>query len=355
MIPLDDDVKGVILSILSLNELKLAGNCERVRHGRDGLVFRLTAESQDRRPFVAVMKLYRGVDGATRVLREATLQSALTDSGYPTAAVLHHGHLGHDQPWSYLLMAEVPGQPLLGRIGEPGGGDLFRLGSSGVLHELRSIVLTPRLLADAQLKLHTISAAPVLRELRSHGVVLPDARSRLATIREKARSVPVPVLLDALTWLDPRIDSAEPDVVCHGDIQPLNLVMDSRLILRGVVDWTWATVGERALDVGFTFAALRTVPVSASAMPDLAVRGLQTWFSNDYLRSYASFCPVSRERVDVFAVLRASSALASVRLRQRGQLDEPDAVWCSDKGIQRLTAFIAEKIYRGAPAPRNRN
>ena len=91
--------------------------------------------------------------------------------------------------------------------------------------------------------------------------------------------------------------SPAPDVVCHGDFHPLNIMVDEN---NGavVIDWTDATLDDRHSDVARTHALLASAAVAGSSSIEralLAVAGPILAFA--YLRAYKRLLAVDRDRL----------------------------------------------------------
>jgi hypothetical protein len=72
-------------------------------------------------------------------------------------------------------------------------------------------------------------------------------------------------LAGAARWLAAHPPAAAPDVICHGDLHPFNLLADGDRIT--VLDWSTTLIAPRAHDVGFTSLLLSEPPLDVPAGP----------------------------------------------------------------------------------------
>ncbi len=68
-----------------------------------------------------------------------------------------------------------------------------------------------------------------------------------------------PDLADAARWLADHRPAPAPDVICHGDLHPFNLLADGARVT--VLDWSTALLAPRAHDVAFTSLLLSEPPL----------------------------------------------------------------------------------------------
>lgn len=61
-------------------------------------------------------------------------------------------------------------------------------------------------------------------------------------------------------WLDDHTPGSGPDVICHGDLHPLNVLIDDRGS-TWLLDGTTATIAPKEMDIGLTAGLLRCAPI----------------------------------------------------------------------------------------------
>src|SRR5262245_61259163 len=92
-------------------------------------------------------------------------------------------------------------------------------------------------------------------------------------------------LVDASRWLLEHPVSAGDEVICHGDLHPFNVLIDSQGHVT-VLDWSTSVLAPRGLDVAFTSLLLSSPPIVVPAPVRPAVRaagrGLARRFRNRY-------------------------------------------------------------------------
>jgi aminoglycoside phosphotransferase (APT) family kinase protein len=127
-------------------------------------------------------------------------------------------------------------------------------------------------------------------------------------------------------------------VICHGDIQPLN-VLAHRYRFSGAVDWSFTTLGEPELDFGFSNAAFATAPVDGPGTLRPFIEHARRQFSSRYLRAARRHGQLDMQRVEYYQVLRCTLAIRAV-VRRRYGYDERDAVWDNEIGMRSLHDYV---------------
>jgi aminoglycoside phosphotransferase (APT) family kinase protein len=315
-----------------------------ITHGADTQVYELQIVGPLLPCAELVVRVFRDPGAIDRARREAVIQNTLADAGFPAARVLGIGGRDDGLDAPFLAMERLQGAPLLARIGSLGVDGGFRIPSaSAIAREARILPSVPRALASAQQRLHRVEAKLLTSALREHGVeeTPTTVDGRLATLAEAVDRSEIAELVEVLAWLHRRRPSERPSVICHGDLQPLNALTSTQGELTGVVDWSWTTIAEPALDVGFTKAAFDTAPVQGPRPLRLPLRVAQRRFASSYLDACRRAFAVDPQRVEYYEVLRCALAVASVTRRRAGARYEQDAVWDSDEGLRSLRSFLA--------------
>lgn len=209
---------------------------------------------------------------------ETEIQNWCAASGYPAARVL--ALLDHD--WAIGLPAQIAERA-------PGMTMLDAMASAPT--RVRDLM---RRLAELHAQLHVLPC---------EGWPVPEARGltaprRLALVRTRAENGDLPIGL-ALARVERALATlaSAPEVVCHGDFHPLNVIVDA---VGGavVIDWTDATLDDRHSDIARTAALLRSAAVAGDSSIEravLAVAGPVLAFV--YLRAYRRLLPVDRDRL----------------------------------------------------------
>ena len=73
--------------------------------------------------------------------------------------------------------------------------------------------------------------------------------------------------------------------VCHGDLHPINLLVDDRDRVT-LVDWTAAYIAEPAFDLAFTTLMIREAPVEVPGPLTPVVRRAAGWLAGRVLSTY---------------------------------------------------------------------
>lgn len=230
--------------------------------------------------------------GAAR--KETIVQSAVAGAGFPTPMVRASGGPEDGLGRAFMIMDRAPGGPLL--AGLDGAGAV----TSG-LGLLRRI---PVVLAEAMARLHALDPDLVSSELAAAASDDPagGASSAAGGLPDRVGYAPVTVpglisvlaghagefgradLTGAARWLAAHPPAAAPDVICHGDLHPFNLLADGDRIT--VLDWSTTLIAPRAHDVGFTTLLLSEPPLDVPGWARPAVRALGRLLARRFVRRY---------------------------------------------------------------------
>jgi aminoglycoside phosphotransferase (APT) family kinase protein len=227
-----------------------------------------------------------------RALRERAIQNALADQGYPAPraplASADPGILGG----GFLIMERLPGRTLLADR---------RLGMAGVV-------------VRAQRRLHALDPAPVLEAVEAAvpgGTKTHTVEGQIALLEARIIRSALLGLAPAQGWLranQPTVGG--PQVICHGDFHPLNILVDGGREVSGVLDWPNMLFAERACDVAASRAILRYAPVDLAPVP-----GHLRWLVRAAPLALAHRFMVGHRRAEPLdeAALRYYEALACMR------------------------------------------
>jgi aminoglycoside phosphotransferase (APT) family kinase protein len=231
------------------------------------------------------------------VRRERAVQSAVASAGFPAPRVLASDDSGDVLGRRFLVMERLTGESLLG------GVEVKRLLMKGT----RMLRLLPRITAETQARLHELDAGPLLRALHAEGIDRDAAGPKrwLDDIGRAIESWSLNSLRPALQWL---IDNRppEPDCpsICHGDLWPGNILVAGANV-SGVIDWSLVTVGDAALDVGFTLAAFQMAPVHGPALLQRVVTTMGRGIAKRFIATYRTMRSVDDAAVRYYAALRS--------------------------------------------------
>jgi aminoglycoside phosphotransferase (APT) family kinase protein len=91
-------------------------------------------------------------------------------------------------------------------------------------------------------------------------------------------------LAGAARWLAAHPPAPAPDVICHGDLHPFNLLADGDRIT--VLDWSTTLIAPRAHDAGFTSLLLSEAPLDVPGWARPAVRAAGRLLAGRFVRRY---------------------------------------------------------------------
>jgi aminoglycoside phosphotransferase (APT) family kinase protein len=206
--------------------------------------------------------------------KETIVQAAVAAAGFPTPAVRASGGPAGGLGRAFMIMDKAPGRPLLAGL----GGITAIAGGTGLLSRI------PDTLAATMARLHSLDPEPVRRQLGSISHAGVSAGHLLEAQRQMATHYGRADLTKAAEWLIDHQPLGGPDVICHGDLHPFNVLIDGDQIT--VLDWSSALVGPRAYDVAFTSLLLSEPPLALSTLMLPVVRLLGRWLARRFIRSY---------------------------------------------------------------------
>jgi aminoglycoside phosphotransferase (APT) family kinase protein len=206
--------------------------------------------------------------------KETIVQVAVAAAGFPTPAVRASGGPEAGLGRAFTVMNRAAGRPLLSGLD----------GIAAVAQGTRLLRRLPDTLAATMAKLHSLDPEPVRNQFDSVGPVGASISSRLEMQRQIATRYGRADLTSAAQWLIEHPPLPAPDVICHGDLHPFNLLIDGDQIT--VLDWSAALVGPRAHDVAFTSLLLAEPPLAVPRRLRPAVRLLGRRMASRFIRAY---------------------------------------------------------------------
>jgi aminoglycoside phosphotransferase (APT) family kinase protein len=108
-----------------------------------------------------------------------------------------------------------------------------------------------------------------------------------------------------------------PQVVCHGDLHPLNVMVDGDD--ASVIDWTDAGLGPREADVARTALLFHVAAIAAGgAVERVVLRVAGPRLSGRFLRTYSAGAPLDPDRMRIWEVLHGVHGWAQVEMLHAG-------------------------------------
>jgi aminoglycoside phosphotransferase (APT) family kinase protein len=206
--------------------------------------------------------------------KETIVQAAVSAAGFPTPAVRASGGQGSGLGRAYMVMDLASGTPLLPSLS----------GTAALTAGLRLASRLPETLASTMAGLHQLDPGPVrdqLRDLLFHAPAAPVTLSGLLDVLAgMAAEYQRADLTDATRWLIGHPPQPAPEVICHGDLHPFNLLANGTRVT--VLDWSAALLAPRAYDVAFTSLMLSEPPLE---VPD-PLRRLVRWMGHQLARRF---------------------------------------------------------------------
>ncbi len=313
---------------------------ERMSGGYDATILRFSLRgAPDQLSGPLVLRLFQANVDAQRAPREAAVQNALAEAGYPAPRVFVTEARAEALGGSFIIMERVPGHPL--------GSEFEGLSIKGLRQVFDILRQLPRvrremlrLWDEAQTRLHALPVRDFFDRIERAGVAGKTLTfdANFASLRAAAEEFGLEGLGPAFDWLvEHRPSRSENQVICHGDFQPLNVLADNGR-LTGVIDWVKATVADSAFDYGAAMAILATVPIHVPGILSRAMRA----FMNNLARTHSRRCltlPDGEAALRYYEVYNCLVQMVTVgRNRAQGKLTH--GVYNSPVGVANLIEHV---------------
>jgi aminoglycoside phosphotransferase (APT) family kinase protein len=208
--------------------------------------------------------------------KESAIQAEVAAQGYRTPRVHLVGGPHDGLGEAFMVMDLADGGPLL--EGLDGG---------------RAIAALPRLarrlptaLGEAMAALHRLDVAPVRARLTTlDGAGAFQVPDYLARLRERATFLNRDDLASAAGWLEANPLAPAPEVICHGDLHPFNLLVDDSGAVT-VLDWSAGLLAPGTYDVAFTSLLLSEPPLVVPRLASPLIRGAGRLLARRFQRTY---------------------------------------------------------------------
>jgi aminoglycoside phosphotransferase (APT) family kinase protein len=236
-----------------------------------------------------------------------------------------------------MVMDLAPGAPLLSGIN----------GLGSLRAALKSLRRIPELLALAMAELHAVDPR-LVEDLLGQTEVPVTTEQLLPSLIDMATSADRPDLASAANWLLNHRPGHVDHVICHGDLHPLNILVDTADFT--VVDWSGALLGPRAFDLAYTSLLLAEPPLVVPGPARWLVRTLGARLARRFVAEYErqSGAKVGADQMRWYEGLVCQRALVEVATWQhRGQMDDRAGhpwITCGPAYAQRLRALTGVPI-----------
>ncbi len=234
-------------------------------------------------------------------LRETVVQKTIADTGFRTPRAHASGVTpGHGE--AYIVMQRITGQTPLGGLRL--GPELLKL--PALLRRL------PTMLATTANTLHAIDPDILRTAFVDAGIDQPTAGHPFRPGLDRAvRDCPTAGFGEFVRWLDDNKPEPRPEVICHGDLHPLNVVIDDH-DATWLLDWTTATVAPKEMDIGLTAGLLRCAPIAVPRPLSPIVAWLTNRLAEAFINEVAANAAIDRAAVNWWEALQHGRCLAEL-------------------------------------------
>jgi aminoglycoside phosphotransferase (APT) family kinase protein len=233
--------------------------------------------------------------------RETIVQRAVAEQGYPTPRVVLDG-VDPELGGSFMVMERAAGVAQLDGLGI--GRALLQLPQT-----IRGVA---RQLSVASAQLHELDPQPIRERFEDAGIdnASLGVAARLDEIRAAAEAR-FAGFEELLAWLDDQRPLLTPEVICHGDIHPFNMLVTEDGSFS-MLDWTNANLCRREYDVGLTAALLRCAPLPVPRLARRSVGAVAGSLARRFIDAYRRMAPINLDVVEWFETLQYGRCLAAV-------------------------------------------
>ncbi len=208
--------------------------------------------------------------------KETAIQAEVAAQGYPTPAVHLAGGPEDGVGQAFMIMDLATGGPLLGGLD----------GLVAIRALPRLARRLPKALATAMARLHGLDPEPVRARLSASGGRGLGIELMVAGLADGATVCNRADLAAAARWLEEHPPPAAPEVICHGDLHPFNLLVAPDDTVT-VLDWSAGLVAPAAYDVAFTSLLLSEPPLAVPSVARPLVRAAGRHLARRFRAIYA--------------------------------------------------------------------
>ena len=206
--------------------------------------------------------------------KETIVQAAVSAAGFPTPAVRAAGDQDQGLGRAFMVMDLAPGAPLLAGLSGP----------AVMTAGLKLARRLPDTLASTMARLHALDPEPVRDQLGQAGMTPVTIPGLVGLLAELAAGYQRADLAAAAGWLATHPLPPGPEVICHGDLHPFNLLADGSAVT--VLDWSAAMLASPAYDLAFTAFMLAEPPLDVPGPVRQLVRLTGRRLARRFLRRY---------------------------------------------------------------------
>lgn len=286
--------QGAARQVLALSDV------EEIEGGWESPIFsfRVLFEEQGRRAARAfVLRSYAGPDGAERARQDFEIMTRVNHYGLPTPG-LEFVLEAPAQQGAYLVMEKIEGRQALELL-RSGAGDGELLAR----------------LAGYQAGLHVIPPGKIWPAQLDAEMDDPQgyASRRVARLRAAVEAQKLEGFAAHLDWLEARAAGILEArlALLHNDYHPENVLLRAEDGAAFIIDWSFAEVGERRMDLAWTLLQVGTM-LGADARAE-------------YLAAYEAAAGSPVKHLDFFEVLKFSERMATIAAWLRPEVQIPVA------------------------------
>jgi len=278
-----------------------------------------------------------------QIQKEAAAQRALKVLGIPVPAVVCLGDVEAGLGGPFLVMQRVRGcgglSIVLGLALLLGAAVVLGLGWIGALGFLGfqvANVLTQR-------RIHRLSAERYCELLEKEEVAADSQRlaAWMEWLEVRIDTVGAEGLRPGLAWLREGLRLRNgPEVVCHGDFWPGNLIF-GWTGLRAIIDWPTASVAEREFDLGWSLVQdasdlpfVTALPESLTNVVGVACWPFEWFFVGSHRWVYRVLFATDRDALRYYAAFHTLRMLVSISLADAGATPMPS--WSTQRARRTL-------------------
>jgi len=339
----DEDIVRALLdylrSAISRPALAYAEAPTRMSGGYDATILRFSLQdAPEALSGPLVLRLFQANVDAQRAPREAAVQNALAELGYPAPRVFVTEARVEALGGPFIIMERLPGRPL--------GSEFEGLSIKGFGQAVNMVRQIPRvrremirLWDEAQTRLQALPVKDFVDRIERAGISGENFTfdANFASQRAAVEEFGLDGLRPVIDWLNGHRPPPQNPVISHGDFQPLNVLADHGR-LTGVIDWVKTTIADPAFDYGAAMAILATVPIHVPAVLSPGMRA----FMNNLARTHSNRCrsmPDSDAALRYYQVFNCLVQLLSVG-RSRAQGKMTHGVYNSPVGVANLINHV---------------